>query len=335
MNISFIIPTYNASETISRCLDSIYALSINEDEFEVIVVDDCSTDDTTIIIKEYVKRYRNLFLLHQEENCRQGAARNKGLKFARGKYITFVDSDDFILDGIIHALSKAEEINIDLMYCTCYHEKTSTDVFIKEIDMSEDIVMNGVDFCEQYQHEGVFWYPWGILYRREWLVNLKYPFVEYRQHEDRDWLAYIMSCADSIMNSKVPMYQYVFNQNSTCRRPRYSTIFDHIASGIRHLDLSEQLKYKCPKLAKSLQIFGIDEIHKSIRVRNLTKYTWNDNKYLLTNRYLTPLLPDLQRICRIHRVPIQVSFVAYFPHLIQIITFFAGPIATFIRNLKH
>ena len=335
MKLSYIIPTYNAVETVGRTLDGIYATSLPEKDFEVIVVDDCSKDNTCELVEQYAHKHSNLQLLCQPQNHRQGAARNRGLEVAKGEYITFVDSDDIILEGIVAASQIAEQCRADMVYCSCYHEKTPTEVVLKEIDMDENAVMRGVEFCEHYQHEGVFWYPWGILYRREWLVGLKFPFIEDRQHEDRDWLAYIMSHAGTIVNSKQPMYRYVCNPNSTCRMPRYSTIFDHVASGIRHVDLSEQLKAVCPKLSATLYAFGMEEIHHSIRLRNLTKFTWVDNKHLYDTQHLQPLMTDLRRICRTYPVPREVHIVAYCPLITKLTTFFASPLASVIRKLKH
>lgn len=335
MKLSYIIPTYNATETVEKTLDSIYATSLAEQEFEVIVVDDCSKDDTCALIEQYAKSHSNLRLLCQQQNHRQGAARNRGLEVAKGDYVTFVDADDIVLEGVLSALQIAEQGKIDLVYCSCYHEKTPTEVVLKEIDMPEEAVMSGVDFCEKYQHEGVFWYPWGILYRREWLQALNYPFIEDRQHEDRDWLAYVMSHAKTIANSKQPMYRYVCNPNSTCRAPRYSTIFDHVASGIRHIDLSEQLKTDCPKLSATLYAFGMVEIHHSIRLRNLTKYPWSDNKHLYDTQHLQPLMFDLKRMCRTYSMPLEVRIVAYCPLLTKVTTFIASPIAKFVRKRKH
>lgn len=335
MKLSFIIPTYNASSIVDHTLDSIYSTSLFEKDFEVIVVDDCSTDNTCELIEQYAKLHSNLQLLRQSKNHRQGAARNRGLEVAKGEYITFVDSDDIILEGIVDALETAQKNKVDLVYCSCYHEKTPTEVVLKEIDLPEDTIMSGIDFCEKFQHEGVFWYPWGILYQREWLVSLHYPFIEDRQHEDRDWLAYVMSHAGTVANSKQPVYRYVCNPNSTCRALRYSTVFDHVASGIRHIDLAQELKTACPKLSATLYAFGMEEIHHSIRLRNLTKFPWSENKHLYDNQHLQPLLLDLKRMCRTYPMPREVRIVAYCHFLTSATTFFASPIATFVRKIKH
>ena len=335
IKLSYIIPTYNAASFVQATLDNIYATSMPENDYEVIVVDDCSADTTCAVIEQYAQKHVNLRLIRQLNNHRQGAARNRGLEVAKGEYITFVDSDDIILEGIVDALETAQKNKVDLVYCSCYHEKTPTEVVLKEIDLQGNTIMSGIDFCEKYQHEGVFWYPWGILYRREWLVSLHYPFIEDRQHEDRDWLAYIMSHAGAIVNSKQPVYRYVCNPNSTCRAPRYSTVFDHVASGIRHIDLSEQLKTDCPKLSATLYAFGMEEIHHSIRLRNLTKFPWSENKHLYDAQHLDPLMSDLKRMCRTYPMPYEVRIVVYCPLLTRVTTFFASPIAVLIRKMKH
>jgi len=249
--LSFIVPIYNGKDYIVRCLDSICNQQLPAQDYEVIVIDDCSIDNTRDIISDYITHHPQVRLLCQKENHRQGAARNWGLMEAEGEYISFVDGDDLVLDGVVSALQWAEKTKADMVYCSCYHEKTPVEANLKEIDMPEGKVMTGRDFCEQYQHEGVFWYPWGFLIRREWLTQLNYPFVEDRQHEDRDWLGYVLSNAGSVINSKQPMYRYVCNPSSTCRALRYSTVFDHTASGIRHIRLSKQLQAKCPNLSRT------------------------------------------------------------------------------------
>ena len=114
MLASFIIPAYNASTTIIRCLDSIYTLGLLEQEFEVICIDDCSKDNTIKVIEQYAKQHTNLTLLSQIENHRQGAARNRGVAIAKGKYIVYIDSDDESDKGILQALQLVEEHNLDI-----------------------------------------------------------------------------------------------------------------------------------------------------------------------------------------------------------------------------
>jgi len=102
---SIIVPCYNVEKYIRECLDSIVNQSISRDELEVILVDDCSTDGTIDILKEYESKYPNLFvLILLDKNGRQGRARNIGMQYAIGKYIDFIDSDDFVRTDMFEIL---------------------------------------------------------------------------------------------------------------------------------------------------------------------------------------------------------------------------------------
>lgn len=95
IKFSIIIPAYNAIDTISNTLDSI--LNQSYQNYEIIVVDDCSTDGTY----DFLKQYNGITLLRTEYNLRQGGARNLGLDNCTGNYILFVDSDDLLYDSSV------------------------------------------------------------------------------------------------------------------------------------------------------------------------------------------------------------------------------------------
>lgn len=340
--LSFIIPAYNASGTIIRCLDSIYALPIQEQEFEVIVVDDCSTDNTLAFLQEYATTKSNMLVLHQERNQRQGAARNRGVQNAKGEYIVFVDSDDYLLTGFVEAMKIANETNADMTYYSTNLEQIGGGTSIMTIDYPKDTIMAGVEFCEKYYQDGVFWYPWSYIIRKDYLLQLNYPFIEGRQHEDRDWLAYVLCHANSVTYSHTLAYYYTINPNSTCHAAKYSTVCDHVASGIRHINLARDIQQQCPNLSNTLLVFGKDEIYKSLRLRNLSKYTWKENKHLYDKQHLLPLLPELKKIYQQEHLPFAVKIVVHAKLVENMMLFFAAPIATFsrkvvqtIRKIKH
>lgn len=115
MFLSFIIPMYNREGLIRRCLDSI--LSQNADDVEIICVDDASTDGTRDVVKEYQNKYANIIMLVNEKNRGQSFARNRGMEYAQGEYIWFVDSDDYIVNNALEGLRKySEEKKTDIVY---------------------------------------------------------------------------------------------------------------------------------------------------------------------------------------------------------------------------
>ena len=123
MLVSFIIPAYNAADTIVRCLESIYGLSLKRDEFEVIVIDDCSTDNTCEIVSKYQSQHPNITLLKQPKNNRQGAARNRGVKVAEGEDGS---TSSWLSDGLINvqalgfqnAMYTQADFQDDILICT-------------------------------------------------------------------------------------------------------------------------------------------------------------------------------------------------------------------------
>ncbi len=104
--ISFVIPAYNAAPYLPACLDSIFTVALDPSLFEVLVIDDGSTDDTALILDKYSGKYGNMRCFRQE-NQGQSVARNLGIDEARGNYIYFVDADD--------ALSDAAEFPVDIL----------------------------------------------------------------------------------------------------------------------------------------------------------------------------------------------------------------------------
>ena len=110
--LSIIIPVYNSERFLKECLDSVLSQSFSD--FEVIVVDDGSTDSSIQIEEEYSKDSR--FVIIRQSNAGQGAARNRALDIAKGKYITFLDSDDAMKpDFLKETLSKIEDGKYDIV----------------------------------------------------------------------------------------------------------------------------------------------------------------------------------------------------------------------------
>ena len=99
IKISFILPFYGVERYIGKCLESIYQQDIPEDQYEVICINDCSPDDSEKVVLQYAEKHANLQLIKHDVNKKLGAARNTGLKAARGKYVWFIDTDDYIKEN--------------------------------------------------------------------------------------------------------------------------------------------------------------------------------------------------------------------------------------------
>lgn len=98
--LSIIVPIYNTGKYIGKCLESLTAQNLSLEKYEIICINDGSTDNSCVIVESYAKKFSNIRFVSQE-NKGVSAARNKGIHLAKGKYIWFVDSDDFIKSNVL------------------------------------------------------------------------------------------------------------------------------------------------------------------------------------------------------------------------------------------
>ena len=264
MLFSVIIPAYNASSTILRCLDSVYALPINETEYEIILVDDCSKDDTVTLARQYASNHSNLTVLTQLENHRQGAARNRGLSIAQGRYIVFLDSDDELDAGIVSALSLSEENKLEM---TAIHGERvdSEGRIINEYSLpySRDFVFSGVDL--QTTHP--FWCSGPVLYvyLKAFLSDVNYSFAEDVLYEDSDFVNIHLYQAKRMGYCDHCGYRIFMNPSSTTHMVSYKHISDYALLGTRMLRFYHSIGEKDSKYAKSILEGGSYNIMRSCR----------------------------------------------------------------------
>ena len=240
--VSFIIPAYNAADTIVRCLDSIYALSFKQEEFEVIVIDDCSTDETVSIIEDWRLKKDNLTLLKQSENHRQGAARNRGVFLAKGDYICFVDADDAVAEGLVKAIQLAQERRTDMLafHHALANEQGEIKSEAKRLLIEGNLLFSGIEM----QNKHPYWCsaPWGYIYNKEFLLRVNYPFAEGVLFEDSDFVAVHLYNAERMSYSPDLGYKAYEREGSTTRHTSYKNTADYLLLGVRMMRFYEQIK---------------------------------------------------------------------------------------------
>lgn len=111
--VSIIVPAYNAEKTIEKCLDSLFNQTLKE--LEIIVINDCSKDNTLKILKKYKNKIK---LIDNKKNLGPAGSRNKGLDVAQGKYIGFVDADDWVAPNMYELMSSKMNDEVDLVACS-------------------------------------------------------------------------------------------------------------------------------------------------------------------------------------------------------------------------
>lgn len=201
MNISVIIPIYNRENYLRKCLNSIIAQDI--DEYEVILINDGSTDSSKKICQEYTEKYSYFRYVYQEHTG-PGGARNTGLAHACGKYIFFLDSDDAIQENCLQRLfSFAEENNADMVYfdeIICDENMTIQSVARTYRKMNIKILKGeALEFSMHPAH------VWSRLYRRQLFDKIRFADIWY---EDVDIFPRLVEKAERLFYYKVPLYYY-------------------------------------------------------------------------------------------------------------------------------
>lgn len=212
---SIIIPVYNGEQCIGQCLDSIYAQGLLEDDFEVICVNDASTDNTSKVILEYGLSHKNLRLITHEKNRRQGAARNTGLRAAAGEYILYIDADDAFISDALPQLKEELEKNrgIDILRFNHVIVKNGEVKECRTLSDSQEI-MSGRDFIKR---NSIPWAPWSCAYSRIYLEKNKFIFEENVLFEDADYVINCIRLAHRILYRNIFVYKYIANDFQTTK----------------------------------------------------------------------------------------------------------------------
>ena len=219
LKISFIIPFYNGGKYISECLDSLFTQDIPETEYEVIVVDDCSTQTSDLkLLEEYSKRHPTLRIIHNERNLRCGGSRNHGLREAVGEYIWFVDQDDYIQsDCLNYILSLCQAKKLDILYFD--YRDVSDDRSINQkrnVVSVKSEVKSGLDYIKE-DCNGDFWHAgydtnvWHAVYRRQFMLENKIFSPEVSYCEDMIVAQHAIIVAKKIM--AIPNHYYCYRYN--------------------------------------------------------------------------------------------------------------------------
>ena len=227
--VSVIVPLFNAEKYIAECLESILAQTLKN--FEVVVVDDCSTDGGVKIVRRYEKIFGGrLKLAHMKKNTGSGAMpRNKGLRLSRGEYVFFVDADDLIIPTALEELyTAAKNFSSDVVYCEKIFETDSeaTTVSVRNMQSGEPIrepVFETENLSERvheilklrFAMETVLKFV-----RRDFLIEHEIFFPHIKPSEDGIWTYGLIFFAKRFL--RVPNVVYVrrLSENSVMRSER-------------------------------------------------------------------------------------------------------------------
>lgn len=252
--LSIIIPVYNVEKYVGKCLESCLNQDISQDEYEIIVVDDESPDNSSSIVEAYIKRNKNIRIIHRK-NGGLSAARNTGLKAAKGEYVWFVDSDDTITPGSIKAIMEGCKNRIDMLgiqYKLVYDDTSKN----KTISSS---IIDGIKdgrYVTKYGHIPI---PVPLcVYRFDFLRKNNLSFAEGRIHEDSEFKPRAIYLADSISTIDYVCYNYYKgNSNSITANHSYRNVDGYMFA-------AESINKFCTKVEKEYRKYLFREVGRCV-----------------------------------------------------------------------
>lgn len=213
--LSIIIPVFNGEKYLSRCLESV----IKSVADEIIIINDGSTDKSALIIDSYVEHNPRIKVYHNERNKGVVTARSFGVEKSTGKYIAFVDADDWINADFFLPAIKVMDNNEDYdvsVGCAIYDDDNGNRKYIcsikKEIVMETKDAMESLITWKYYR-----WELWGKVFRRQLFAGWK-PLRKVKVCEDLDSTWKLIKKARKVICIPQDYYYYFFNDNSTTRR---------------------------------------------------------------------------------------------------------------------
>ncbi len=231
MKLSVIIPVFNSEKYIEECLKSLLRQKLSDSEYEILCIDDGSTDHSGSILEAYEKKYRQIRVFRQE-NRGVSAARNKGLQEARGEYLSFVDGDDFLAEGVLaglYEMAAGRELD-QLMYG---YQVFEDDVKETERKYTENIFLfeNGLEM-EKSRVAPEWKVVWNYLVRRRVLEKYGLRFVEgVVVSEDEEFNFWLKHCTGSCGYVDEKLYYYRRHAASSLHTFRDSLHFERYIRG--------------------------------------------------------------------------------------------------------
>lgn len=208
--LSIVIPVYNVEKYIDECIHSILSQEFND--YEVILVDNGSTDKSSEICDKYASIYKHIKVLHFAEIMLPAGARNAGIDAAAGRYIHFCDSDDYYIDGCFSPIAEilhSSDPEVLMGQFICNPEKGA--FVCNDINLDPEIINNcTADTMAEYllRLPKLMCTPWRFILKREFLLENNLRFVEGYHVEDEEWFPRVICCASSFALLPSPMYCY-------------------------------------------------------------------------------------------------------------------------------
>lgn len=284
-HISVIIPVYNAETTLNKCVDSV--LGQQFPDFEVILVDDGSKDGSFQICEEYARKDSRVIVIHKE-NGGVSSARNRGLEIAKGKWVTFVDSDDYINDTYL-VLPEDK----DVIFASYRNV-----VYGKESEGLSSACFTGCrlsDVVAEYGSNSILRTPWAKFYRRDLIGNIRFP-EDMKVGEDTCFVwQYLSRCKTY---GVLPQSTYYVRLSAMTSEQKYGMKVDYAVQSLTRLKVAFEPMAAHLGVKRSLffSFIGYFKLVSSDEWRK-NKSLWYENSMIKAfYRYVWPDLSLMQKL---------------------------------------
>lgn len=233
--ISIIIPVYKVEKYLEKCIQSL--INQTYENLQIILVDDGSPDNCGKICDEYAKKDHRIEVIHKS-NEGLSDARNKGIEIAKGEYIGFIDSDDYIESDMYEVLyNLLKQYNADVSICNFY-----------TVSQGKIAIKNAENGIKEYNRieilkevlldNNIQSYAWNKLYKKELFDEIKYPVG--KKYEDIGTTFYLLEKCNKVVVTGKPEYYYINRQDSIVNNVTETTITDYIELIMQRYDYIEE-----------------------------------------------------------------------------------------------
>lgn len=299
MDVSIIIPVYNASAYLKKCFESILKETI--ENLEVIVINDGSTDDSINIIREYQSKFKNMIVIDKIHEG-QARARNRALRIARGEYVLYLDADDWLTEGGLTKLYQlAKEKDADIANGLCYiqyEDNTSElDAEFPVDDVQRKFILNEANLVSK-------------LVRRDYIIKHSLYFLEDHIFEDVATIPAYGIYTNKIIYESIPLYNKLDRKSSVKNSDVYDEKLEDIFDSLKCLQTLFDNAGASDNFHDELEYIFIDYLlhDASLRFRKFKGYEYNldrvnkvmDIKYpnWENNKYFLQKDKKYQSICK-------------------------------------
>lgn len=320
--LSFIVPLYNSAKWLEKCLYSVLNQDMPESEMEIICVNDGSPDNSVEMAREIGKKHPCIIVLDQENQGPSGA-RNNGMRHATGKYLCFVDPDDFIEPNVYGRLVKQmEDEQLDMLRFNYQivdeeYKPVEKQEFEKAFDYSPKL-MSGAEFLAT--RLDIACNIWRYMYRREIITENELWCFTYGNYDDTPWLPQVLYKAKRINCVDTVVYDYLDRVNSLVRstsQKRVRQQLDGAISLLKYME-EEQNKLKIGDLRLKIDERwkqGVIDWYRSIQafcaisyLQNVARFRFNERRQYIQRLRDTHIFPlyfkwtIMPKICRKVRI---------------------------------